>query len=233
MDKRYWWAAGLFAAVIAALAAIATLLLPRVGAAPLAIAAATAYGAALLFDLLPPGQARDTEGTPLQPTTRVAAATALGGIAAMVTVSLAVTALGGSAPTNARLSFEPADDTTPTAAIDTTPPSTPRIALAETTRTPSPTATPSPTSEPVPPTATVPDSPFANCTRVEGSVYTCGDQPWRVICAPGGYFFDPEGAIPDPIPREWRGWSETTLTERLEYIHTACPGNGGEDDHAD
>lgn len=102
------------------------------------------------------------------------------------------------------------------AELTKTPPPTPSPPAPE-----APTRTPTPQPTPVP-TPQRPVSPFAYCTHLYADNYSCGDQPWRVICTPDGYFFDPEGVIPKPIPQEWPGWYETTLTQRLEYIHDAC-----------
>ncbi len=247
MSKRYWGALGVFAFALVVIAGAAGTLISRVPVIPLVILVLAAYGLAVLLDVLPPGS-RSSDGDTPEPdddqnefeegegNNRVHAAS-VGALAGLAAVMFAVTGVSALQDPGPPLAPVPVADVTPPAAEgDDADADDPPIVPASATSTPdadSPTATPTavPTATPTPtptpthtpqPTPEAPASPFAYCTHLEGSRYTCGDQPWRVICTPDTYFFDPEGVVPSPIPEEWEGWSETTLTERLEYIHGAC-----------
>ncbi|HET7738394.1 MAG TPA: helix-turn-helix domain-containing protein [Tepidiformaceae bacterium] len=156
--------------------------------------------------------------------------------AATITTTAALTRGGGGDGLPAQVVDEP----TATATVETTQAAagpTLEAATASPTAAPTEAPTQAPTLAPtVAPTATpttapaavaavtpqVPLGAFAYCTSLGGDTYSCGDSPWRVICTPDGYFFDPTGVIPRPIPAEWTGWSETTLTGRLELVHGVC-----------
>ncbi len=109
----------------------------------------------------------------------------------------------------------------PTASPTPSPTTAPSPTIAP-TATPEPTVAPEPTPA-VPPPPAVPVNAFAYCQNLGGDNYNCGPFPVRVICAPGGgRFYDPNGIVPRPIPAEWTGWRETTVSGRLEGIQTAC-----------
>lgn len=243
MTRKYWGAAGVFVASLAALAAIAGAFVARLDPLQLVVALCSAYGAAVLLDALPPGrpggrehmpdpEAR-TQGRRAAPASdrrdpvQLASAGALAGISVVMGVAIVVTAWQGTgAEAAGPYAGESAEQAVATGDGDDADAAPPDEDVASPTATPRATATPTTeaTATPAPvPTPEVPDSAFAYCTHLEGSNYSCGDQPWRVICTPDGqYYFDPEGEVPRPIPEEWEGWHETTLTDRLEYIHGAC-----------
>lgn len=240
MNRRYLGAAAVFGTAVALLAGLAGLFVASVDPFLLILLAGSLYATAVLLDLLPPGRPNtgdpdpaaahrrragpaDDSGQARDPV-QLASVVALGGIAIL---TAAVTLLGAwreggdeLALARQRLGGEETETSAAVAAQSSNGQQLPGTA-SEPTPTPSPQPTATPTAD-VPATPTIPDSPFAHCTHLEADNYTCGDQPWRVICGPAGYFFDPEGAVPSPIPEEWEGWHETTLTERLEYIHAAC-----------
>lgn len=123
---------------------------------------------------------------------------------------------------------------TATNAVATATRTATRTATSTPTSTPTPSPTPEPTATPVPPTATptvyvpppppaVPVNAFALCQNLGGDSYDCGPDPVRVICAPdGGRFYDPNYTVLSPIPVEWAGWYERSVSGRLEGIQSAC-----------
>lgn len=162
------------------------------------------------------------------------ASTPADGPVATATIAVAATAVRAEEPAPSASPL-PATATVTIPAV--APPALPTTTATAPPPTPAPTATAVPTAPPTPfPTPTpisasvpaapsappVPANPFAQCTSLGGDVFDCGPEPWRVICTPFGRFVDIQGVTPRPIPVEWPGWRETSISQRLENIYGAC-----------
>jgi cytoskeleton protein RodZ len=142
---------------------------------------------------LPAGADDDAESTP----TAGAGQT----IVVVETPTTTATAGGGEATGTAAAGETPAGDATATPAgtgATVTPGAQPTASITPTaTATSPPTATPTFTPEPTP-TATVQPHPFGTSECTAGGGTNCGDPPFRVICAPDGWFVDKDRDYPKP-----------------------------------
>lgn len=85
---------------------------------------------------------------------------------------------------------------------------------------PPPTATPTATVTPSP-TPTVQAHPFELSECTAGGGTNCGTPPYRVICAPDGWFVDKDGDYPKPAD-----WFEFTVTSTFgidSVANSTCP----------
>ena len=143
---------------------------------------------------------------------------------------------------SATVEGSPGTENTPGAAETPTPGTTPgedgtastestptQAATSEPGATATPTATTAPTltSTPVPPTATpvptatVQPHPFelAECTAGGGT--SCGTPPYRVICAPDGWFVDKDGDYAKPP--EWFEFTVNSTFGINGVVESTCP----------
>jgi len=117
----------------------------------------------------------------------------------------------------------PGETVVPTAtasgSTNTPPPGATATATVPPTESPTPAATATFTTQPTP-SATVQPHPFGTNECTAGGGTSCGDAPYRVICAPDGWFVDKDRDYPKPA--EWDEFDVNTTFGINDVAEATC-----------